>query len=499
MMKEYLLHIAKTAGFENFEIVDYIESGIFVIGLDETFHFVNKPLLKKLNLPSDELKKRSFLEFVVPDEREYIRSIFRALIAGEKISPFLVRYCLGQFSGIIEVNAQLLKGEKGVVGVIGMLSPAKGKQKEIDCVSFLELLPLPVAIFSNDGSLEYVNAKFVDFFGYTLEEMNAFDKWFVNADTDVAERKHLPQKCEGSIVHFPPRTMAQKILDVRCKDGNRRKVVMSVIPADSGKFFLIANEYQREIESKEKILEKFYNTQRNETFSVLAGMFAHDFNNILAGIVGNISLLKRVCGHKQCRVSDEASSIIADIEIFTKQGIALANNLLSMVKGKELEKTVFDVNELVRESATVFGRLHENIRIFFELSDARCTIFASRAMVEQMLFNLYINAHHAMPEGGLLHLATAIVDLNENAFQKENIAPGNYVVLSVRDTGCGMDEDTVNRIFEPFFSTKSDEMSFGLGLTSVKEIVQKNGGTIVVESTPGVGTRFIIAFPFVRE
>lgn len=490
------MEIAENAGFENFEIVDYLGKGVFIIGLDEKFYYINKPLLKKLKITKENLRQRSFVEFVAPDDREYARAQFNAIIAGEKVPPFLVRYCTESISGTVEVNAHLLKGEKGIVGIVGTLDPFK--EQSLNLIPLIELLPFPVAIFSIEGVVEYINPVFVEFFGYSLDDVPTIQHWFLKAYPNEQIRNQLIQELETDISFIKKGLIAQKNVEVHCKDGIQKKVRMNIISLNSQRMILVVDCHTTELDD-EKLKERFYNKQRMETFNILAGIFAHDFNNILSGILGNISLLKRICNERFDGQIDEALNILTDIEVFVRQGSSLTKNFLSLAKGRELEKTTFDVNELIRESAALFGRLHKEITIFYELCENQCFVFASRAQIEQALFNLYINAHQAMPSGGVLHLTTGIVEVDNFASQKEKISPGKYVLISIRDTGCGMDATTAKKIFDPFFSTKPKELSSGLGLASVREIVKKSGGTITVESTPGIGTHFVILLPVDRN
>lgn len=492
-MKEFFFSIAQQHGLKSGDVIDHLGNGIFVVGLDTKFYFVNKPILKKFGLTGEEFKQRSFLDFVDPADREYARSVFQTIISGEEVSPFILRYRLNEHFGIIEVKASALKGEKGIAGIIGLFESVDEKNfphLNFTLMPFLEMLPLPVAVFSMDGVVEYINPSFETMFGYALEEVRTFDEWFAKAYPDARMREKLRNEWEADISTIQAGTIAKKALKVVCKDGRQKDVIMSLLIVKMPRLILIV-ESNVDVPAQSVMLEeRLFNAQRMESFSVIAGMLAHDFNNILSGIMGNISLLKRKCADHS-----DAEEIIGDIERFTQQGAEIARGLMSLAQGSEVEKKIFDLNEIVRGSATIFGRLHGSIRMHFSLCDVHCPVRVNHTQIEQVLLNLFINAYQAMPGGGSIFLSTAVAELKTKAAEKININPGKYAMLSIRDTGCGMDAKTAKKIFEPFFSTKEKGTSTGLGLTSAREIIKKHGGAITVESTPGVGTIFIILLP----
>lgn len=494
-MKDYFYHIVQKHGLVSYEVVDHLTSGVFVVGLDTKFHYVNKPLLQKFALTGEECRERSFLDFIHPADREYAHSTFQSILAGVEVSPVILRYQTQNSSGTIEIRAGSLKGEHGIAGIIGVVQSVEETIfHDFDCLTFLELLPLPVAVFSIDGLVEYINPSFANTFGYVLEEVRTFDEWFLKAYPDGQMRAKLRSEWEADLAAIRPGTVVKKTLDVTCKDGREKKVTMSLMFIKPQKFFLITEEISDIPAQSVMLEERLLNAQRMEPFGVLAGMLAHDFNNILSGIMGNISLLKKHCGN-----NTDAGEIINDIESFSNQGASLAKGLLALAQGSELERKIFDINEIVRESATIFGRLHGEIRIHFALCETRCPVRINHTQIEQVLLNLFINAHQAMQGGGSVYLSTAATELGPKSAAKAKIPPGKYAVLSVRDTGCGMDAITLEKIFEPFFSTKEKGTGSGLGLASAREIIKQHGGAITVESTPGVGTIFIILLPLAEE
>ena len=183
------------------------------------------------------------------------------------------------------------------------------------------------------------------------------------------------------------------------------------------------------------------------------------------------------------------------IETYIRQATDLTRQLLGLAKGGKYEVKPAEINDLVDNSAKMFGRTKKEIRIHTRFQDPSPVVAVDRGQIEQVLLNLYINTWQAMTEGGELYLATQVVDLDEDFCQPYNIEPGRYVKLSVTDTGVGMDEDTRQRIFDPFFTTKKKGRGTGLGLASVYGIINNHDGFIVVTSEVNLGTTFNIHLP----
>lgn len=253
---------------------------------------------------------------------------------------------------------------------------------------------------------------------------------------------------------------------------------------------LVRLQIATDITDLKKMEQQFQQTQKFEAIGTLAGGIAHDFNNLLMGIQGRASLLA-----VDRESSREDLDHIKAIETYIRSATDLTSQLLGLAKGGKYEVKPTEINELVGESAKMFGRTKKEIRIHTRFHDPSPVVAVDRGQIEQVLLNLYINAWQAMTEGGELYLATQIVDLDEVFCQPYNILPGQYVKVSVTDTGIGMDEATRQRIFDPFFTTKKKGRGTGLGLASAYGIINNHDGFIVVTSEAGAGTTFNIHLP----
>ncbi|HLZ20130.1 MAG TPA: response regulator, partial [Smithellaceae bacterium] len=243
-------------------------------------------------------------------------------------------------------------------------------------------------------------------------------------------------------------------------------------------------------EERQKLEEQLFQSQKMDAIGQLASGVAHDFNNILTGIQGNASLIMMDYNAEHLHYQR-----LSRIEENVKRGAKLTKQLLGFARGGKYEIRTLDVNDLVRKNAQLFTETRKEIEADFELQDNVCPVEADAGQIDQVLLNIYINAGHAMPGGGNLHIRTANVTLPEKDAQAFEIPPGDYVRISISDTGTGMDQATLKRIFEPFFTTKAKQGGTGLGLASAYGIIRNHGGAITVQSEPGCGATFIIYLP----
>jgi signal transduction histidine kinase/ActR/RegA family two-component response regulator len=245
-------------------------------------------------------------------------------------------------------------------------------------------------------------------------------------------------------------------------------------------------------ETQEQLLQ----AQKMEAVGRLAGGVAHDFNNMLAVILGYTELLAGTVA-----VGTPVRNGLEEIRRAAERAAALTRQLLAFSRKQVLELRIVDLNEVVLGIDKMLRRLiGEDVELTTVPGAASGRVKADPSQVDQVILNLAVNARDAMPHGGKLAIETRNVRLSaEERHAGVELPDGDYVLLSVTDTGVGMDAQTLQRIFEPFFTTKEQGKGTGLGLATVYGIVQQSGGTIRVRSEVGRGTRFDVYLPVVAE
>jgi signal transduction histidine kinase/CheY-like chemotaxis protein len=257
-----------------------------------------------------------------------------------------------------------------------------------------------------------------------------------------------------------------------------------------------ARHRNRREEAERHLQDQLLSAHKLESVGRLAGGVAHDFNNMLAVILGTVGLMK------ERRVDDaELAKELEDIERAAEHARDVTRQLLAFSRKQVRAPQSLALNDhLARTRKTLARLIGENIRLELHTDPGLWLVRMDPSQVDQIIINLAANARDAMPGGGQITIETANVHLDgaSNAGHA-GARPGDYVRLSVTDTGVGMDAETLSRIFEPFFTTKAVGMGTGLGLATVYGIVTQNGGLIRASSEPGRGTRVTIHFPRVVE
>jgi PAS domain S-box-containing protein len=331
-----------------------------------------------------------------------------------------------------------------------------------------------LAIFALDGTAIYESASNAAQVGWTPEElvgMSAFDH--VHPD----DRPRV-QAAFARLVESPDEA-ARVEYRYRHKDGTWR-VLSSVgrnLAHDPAVGGIVVSS--RDVTEERALEARLRQAQKMEAVGRLAGGIAHDFTNMLAALKLHAeTLLVEDAEEERTRTG------LLQIVRIVDRGAELTRRLLAVSRGQALQPSVVDVNAVAREMSEILRRLlPSNIELTLSLDPAAPPVRADPGQLEQVLLNLVLNARDAMPEGGALTIATAAAER------------GRTLWLVVRDTGVGMTREVQERIFEPFFTTRGEGQGTGLGLAIVYGIVAQFGGTVTVESEPGVGSTFRVALP----
>jgi len=250
-------------------------------------------------------------------------------------------------------------------------------------------------------------------------------------------------------------------------------------------------EIVRDVSFQLALESQLRHAQNIETVGRLAGGIAHDFNNVLAAIVGHIEVLSDYLAP-----GDPRSAEVQAIRDAAELAADLTRQLVVFSSKQRLQQTVLNLNDVVERARTGLERLmRDSIVLETRPAEHLWSVNADAGQIFQIVLNLVVNARDAMPDGGTVTLETANVTIGPDVARRRSIEPGDYVELSVQDTGTGMPPEVRVRLFEPFFTTKDRRRGTGLGLSTVYGIVKQTGGHILVDSEVGRGSKFVIYLP----
>ncbi|MCU0664711.1 MAG: response regulator [Myxococcota bacterium] len=346
-----------------------------------------------------------------------------------------------------------------------------------------------VWVIGNDREIHTMNAACAELFGKSLDEL---------AGLTCCEAMHGEK---GPIPDCPWMKMCEtkepQRLQVAIAD---RSVEVSVHPLlDEGgrltgavHIAIDITNQKRDEAARAALEEQLAVSQKLEAVGLLAGGVAHDFNNMLAAILGNAELALGEPG-----LNDSLRKKLLAIEQAGERSHKLVGQLLAFSRRQMLQPKTIELNAVVSELCEMLARLlGEDIEIRQVLAPDLSSITVDKAQLEQAIINLAVNARDAMPGGGTLTITTANVDIDEDLDQPQSSLPGGpYVELSISDTGQGMDEQTLAHAFEPFFTTKAIGKGTGLGLSTTYGFVKQSGGELKAHSAKGQGTTFTVFLP----
>ena len=377
----------------------------------------------------------------------------------------------------------------GVEVVRDITARRKGEESQARLAMAVEQSTDVIVVTDREGTIQYVNPAFERSTGYSREEAVGKNPRVLRSGKhgEAFYRELWDTITRGEVWtgHFINRK----------KDGSlyEEDATISPLRDSSGKIvnYVAAKRDVTHVVSLEKQVRT---AQRMESVGTLAGGIAHDFNNVLTVIIGYGEMLKPRSANDPKAISDldEVLRSAERASVLTRQLLTFARRQIVELGNLDLNRVIGGLEKLLRKVT------RENIEVKTILAEGLPTIRADQGQVEQVLMNLSINARDAMPGGGQLVVETQEAWLDEEYVkQYPYMKAGRYAVLSVSDTGIGMDEGTRERIFEPFFTTKGPDKGTGLGLAVVYGIVKQHNGFIHVYSEPGKGTTFRIYFPAV--
>jgi PAS domain S-box-containing protein len=344
-----------------------------------------------------------------------------------------------------------------------------------------------VFFWNTKGKITGANDAFLGMVGYTREDLDAgIMGWAEMTPPEYAEadRRALAEAAATGICKSYEKEYIRK-------DGTRVPILLGAAmfedsPEDGICFVLDLTE-------RKKIENQFLRAQRMESIGTLAGGIAHDLNNILAPIMMSINILQDIATDPQ------TAAILDTIQVSAKRGADIVRQVLSFARGIEGERVEIQPKHLLKDLESIIrDTFPKDLRLQFSVPNDTWTILGDPTQMHQILLNLCVNARDAMPDGGVLSIGVENARLDEHyAAMKFQAKPGNYVNISVTDSGTGIPPEIIEKIFEPFFTTKEVGKGTGLGLSTVIAIVKSHGGFVNVYSEPGKGTTFKVYLPAV--
>jgi PAS domain S-box-containing protein len=351
----------------------------------------------------------------------------------------------------------------------------------------LEQIPVSIVIADLAGNIEYINPKFTQMTGYSREEAIGKNPRILKSGKTKPEEYRRLWKAISSGHEWRGEFLN------KAKDGRLfwESALISPIVGRQGQIthYLAVKE---DITQRKQLEEQLRQAQKMEAVGQLAGGVAHDFNNILAASLMQLSLLQQEAG-----LTPEMRAALKDLEDGSNRAASLTRQLLLFSRRQVMEIKLLEFKGLLGGLVKMLRRLlGEHVELILCGQSEPAWVNADVGMMEQVVTNLCINARDAMPEGGELTITTANVEFDAvAAAARPDAKPGKFVCLSVADTGCGMNEATLKQVFEPFFTTKGLGKGTGLGLATVFGIVKQHQGWIEVESEVGVGSVFRVFLP----
>jgi PAS domain S-box-containing protein len=452
--------------------------------------------LEVLDLKPRELVGRSVFDLYkeVPD----VVANTRRALSGE---TFTATVALGEV--VVETWYSPLRDHQGfVTGAIGVSLDVTERiaaeqvviRSERRLQTMIDAEPACVKLVSREGLLLDMNRAGLAMIGAKdiAEVIGRPIIGLVHSDDHIRYQQMHAAACSGS-----PATGEFRIVGV---DGVERWVDSHAVPFDASRDGREPSpavlSVSSDITDRKLLEDQLRQSQKIEAIGLLAGGIAHDFNNLLTAIGGYTDLVFDTLDER-----DERREDLREVAKATQRAAAMTRQLLAFSRRQILQSTVIDVNEMVIDIQRLLRRtIPENIELDLEIGPTVNAVRADRGQLEQVAVNLAINAGDAMPQGGRLRIITDTVDVDDAWARRHPPMPvGQYVRLSVSDTGIGMSPETQARIFEPFFTTKERGEGTGLGLATVYGIVKQSGGFIWVDSKPGRGTTFSVLLPSVRE
>ncbi|UCG15826.1 MAG: PAS domain-containing protein [Phycisphaerales bacterium] len=391
-------------------------------------------------------------------------------------------------------SALMLAGVAGIAPLVSAVGRSEGilRDGEEFTRDLVQLAPFGIIYLSTDGTVLYTNPASDRMTGVPPQQMSVAIGRRLQQLPAIRAQPKVADRINRLLLGEPFRDFE---VVYRSLMGAELTIMVSGTPrlGPDGSVTGALIVYT-DVTERRRLEEQLRQAQKMEAVGLLAGGVAHDFNNLLMVVLGSVELVKR-----DVSASERTLEALEQVEQCALSAGALTRQLLTFSRRQFANPERMNLNEVLESRKALLRRLiGEDIKLELHLASDLDLIHADSGQIEQVIMNLAVNAREAMPDGGELTITTRNELLRETfAATHPDTRPGPHVVLSVRDTGLGMDKDVIERVFDPFFTTKRPGKGTGLGLSIVYGIVKQAGGNISVESKPRAGTTFTVRFPHV--
>lgn len=391
--------------------------------------------------------------------------------------------------GLRRTKKNLLQSEK-------VLSESEARFRKM-----IEKSPLPMVVTDQDQNVAFFNDKFTELFGYTFEDVSTADQWWSSAYPDLKYREKVQHSWLTAIekANATGTDIEMQEWALTIKDGTQRKCEFYMVPLQ-GQSLIVMNDISErtKMEAERKQLEqRLQQAQKMEAIGTLAGGIAHDFNNILAVILGYTDLAKEDALSKTHFEKD-----LEEITGAAMRAKGLVKQILAFSRETKVERISLRIQPIIKESLLMLRSSIPSTISIIEDIDPKCGfVQADPSQVHQVLMNLCTNAYHAMEAtGGTLAVTLRTIDIKlGDKIDVFPLIPGEYIKCTVSDTGVGIESGVIEKIFDPYFTTKEVGKGTGMGLAIIYGIISESGGAITVDSQLGKGSIFDVYFPTVKE